>query len=67
MLGYVTGNQKKGFVEFKGIPFSEHVPVGNYRFAESEVKTSPYPNYRHDATYYRDACIQTVFGLTISC
>eukprot|EP00484_Ammonia_sp_Unknown_P018967 CAMPEP_0197027944 /NCGR_PEP_ID=MMETSP1384-20130603/7791_1 /TAXON_ID=29189 /ORGANISM="Ammonia sp." /LENGTH=615 /DNA_ID=CAMNT_0042456873 /DNA_START=37 /DNA_END=1884 /DNA_ORIENTATION=+ len=62
MLGDVMGVQKSNYVEFDGIAYTENAPVGQYRLAQSVMRTSVYSDAVYDATYYRPACIQASYS-----
>ena len=64
ILGDVVGEQMDGFVVFKGIPYSEHAPIGNRRFTESVVRTSNFTNNPYLALNFAPSCIQDVATLS---
>ena len=57
-LGYITGESINGgdIYTFKGIPYVENQPVGEYRFTQSQLKTSPYTTSPFDATSFGPIC-----------
>ena len=59
-LGDIKGElSDNNLVTFKGIPYVENQPIGNYRFGPSEVKTTPYSNSTtspYDAKSFSPAC-----------
>ena len=57
-LGGVIGQEMGGFVSFKGIPYTEHAPIGNRRFTESQVRTSSFSNDPYSALDFSSSCIQ---------
>lgn len=57
-LGDVQGTQNDGFIEFKGIPFVETQPIGDYRYTEAELKTSSYSLSPFPALSFGPSCIQ---------
>jgi len=61
VLGDVAGTtpSSSNYVTFKGIPYTEHAPIGSYRFQESVVRTSAYSNDPLNATQYAPMCIQS--------
>lgn len=64
VLGDVMGVSaaSSNHVVFKGIPYTEHAPIGSYRFQESVVRTSAYTNDYLDATLDAPECIQYASG-----
>ena len=58
-LGPVIGIQQDGFIQFKGIPFTEQAPVGDYRLSEVELKTSSHLMDPFPALSYGPSCMQT--------
>ena len=60
-LGTVLGIEEDGYYTFKGIPYVENPPIGNYRFTKMNVKNSSYDNNFYDATYFRKICFQSLY------
>jgi len=58
LLGDVTGLSHDAYLEFRGLPYAENAPVGQYRFKKSLVRTSAYADEVYDATQYGSSCIQ---------
>ena len=58
ILGDIIGQQMDGFVLFKGIPYTEYVPIGDRRFTESVVRTSVFSNNPYIALDFSSSCIQ---------
>ena len=56
ILGNVIGEEMDGFVLFKGIPYTENAPIGDRRFTESVVRTSPFPNDPYPALNFTPPC-----------
>eukprot|EP01084_Bolivina_argentea_P196399 336668_1 len=63
-LGFITGTVENNFVVFKGIQYTEEIPIEGNRFIESVVKSSNYAD-TYDATFARDVCIQVLNPLVI--
>eukprot|EP01084_Bolivina_argentea_P171808 297647_1 len=57
-LGDIVGIGEDNYITFKSIPYTENIPIADYRFTESTIKTSHYENNVYDARHYRYACIQ---------
>ena len=62
ILGDVIGKQMDGFVSFKGIPYSENAPIGNFRFTESVVRISAFPTDPYSALDFSSSCIQSTIS-----
>ena len=60
ILGNVTGKQMDGYVLFRGIPYTQHVPIGDRRFTESVVRTANFPTNPYPATDFSPHCIQNI-------
>lgn len=59
-LGLITGVTQNDYVIFKGIGYTEYAPIGEHRFAESTVRSTPY-NGTYNATQFGPVCIQLRF------